>query len=166
MIYRSEIKHEITPADKFAIISSLRAVARPDPHAGPDGRYRIRSLYFDDWRDRALREKLDGVSEREKFRLRLYESGDVHLEKKVKRGGAGCLIANAEGQIAVPAYRTNCVDTTGAGDAFCAGVSAGLTYGRTLAQAVEIGTRLAASVITSSENVCPRFRPEEFGISL
>lgn len=89
MIYRSEIKHEITPADKFAIISSLRAVARPDPHAGPDGRYRIRSLYFDDWRDRTLREKLDGVSEREKFRLRLYESGDVHLEKKVKRGGAG-----------------------------------------------------------------------------
>ena len=57
-------------------------------------------------------------------------------------------------------------DTTGAGDAFCAGVSAGLTYGRTLAQAVEIGTRLAASIITSSENVCPRFRPEEFGISL
>ena len=48
MIYRSEIKHEITPADKFAIISNLRAVARPDPHAGPDGRYRIRSLYFDD----------------------------------------------------------------------------------------------------------------------
>ena len=45
-----------------------------------------------------------------------------------------------------------------------AGVSAGLTYGKTLGQAVEIGTRLAASVITSSENVCPRFLPEEFGI--
>lgn len=89
MIYRSEIKHEITPADKFAIISSLRAVARPDPHAGPDGRYLIRSLYSDTPADKALREKLDGVSEREKFRLRLYESGDVHLEKKVKRGGAG-----------------------------------------------------------------------------
>ena len=50
------------------------------------------------------------------------------------------------------------------GDAFCAGVSAGLTYGKTIGKAVEIGTRLAASVITSSENVCPRFRPEEFGI--
>ena len=56
-------------------------------------------------------------------------------------------------------------DTTGAGDAFCAGVASGLTYGKTLGESVEIGSRLAASVITSSENVCPRFLPEEFGIS-
>ena len=55
-------------------------------------------------------------------------------------------------------------DIQSTGDAFCAGVSAGLTYGKTIGKAVEIGTRLAASVITSSENVCPRFRPEEFGI--
>lgn len=55
-------------------------------------------------------------------------------------------------------------DTTGAGDAFCAGVASGLTYGKTLEEAVEIGTRLAASVITSSENVCPRFLPAELGI--
>ena len=89
MVYRSEIKHEISLADKFSIISNLRAVAQPDPHAGADGKYRIRSLYFDDWRDRALREKIDGVNEREKFRLRLYQSGDVNLEKKVKRGGLG-----------------------------------------------------------------------------
>ena len=89
MVYRSEIKHEISLADKFSIISNLRAVAQPDPHAGADGKYRIRSLYFDDWRDRALREKIDGVNEREKFRLRLYQSGDVNLEKKVKRGGVG-----------------------------------------------------------------------------
>ena len=95
MIYRSEIKHEITPADKFAIISSLRAVARPDPHAGPDGRYLIRSLYFDTPADKALREKLDGVSEREKFRIRFY-NGDpsvMHLEKKIKRGGLGCKVS-------------------------------------------------------------------------
>ncbi len=63
-----------------------------------------------------------------------------------------------------PAQKIQVKDTTGAGDAFCAGVSAGLTYGKTLGQAVEIGTRLAASVITSPENVCPRFLPEEFGI--
>ena len=55
-------------------------------------------------------------------------------------------------------------DTTGAGDAFCAGVAAGLTYGKDLTGAVEIGTRLAASVITVSENVCPRFQPEELGL--
>ena len=39
-----------------------------------------------------------------------------------------------------------------------------MTYGKTMAEAVEIGTTLAASVITSSENVCPRFRSEELGI--
>lgn len=89
MVYRSEIKHEISPADKFAIVSNLRAVAQPDPHAGADGKYRIRSLYFDDYRDTALREKIDGLNEREKFRIRVYESGDVNLEKKVKRGGLG-----------------------------------------------------------------------------
>ena len=54
--------------------------------------------------------------------------------------------------------------TTGAGDAFCAGVVSGLTYGKNLADAVEIGTLLAASVITSSENVCPRFQQAELGL--
>lgn len=95
MVYRNEIKHEISAADKAAICASMRAVARPDPHAGPDGRYLIRSLYFDTPADKALRKKLDGVSEREKFRIRFY-NGDpsvMHLEKKVKRGGLGCKVS-------------------------------------------------------------------------
>lgn len=56
-----------------------------------DGKYRIRSLYFDNASDQALREKLDGVSRREKFRIRYY-NGDlslIHLEKKSKLGGLG-----------------------------------------------------------------------------
>ena len=57
-------------------------------------------------------------------------------------------------------------DTTGAGDAFSAGVAIGLTYGQSLAQACEIGTHLAASVIVTSENVCPRFMPRELGLDL
>lgn len=64
-----------------------------------------------------------------------------------------------------PAIETEVVDTTGAGDAFFAGVAAGLTYGKTLEQACRIGTRLAASVIATKENVCPRFLPEEFGLN-
>ncbi len=95
MVYRNEIKHEISAADKAAICASMRVVARPDPHAGPDGRYLIRSLYFDTPADKALREKLDGVSEREKFRIRFY-NGDpsvMHLEKKIKRGGLGCKVS-------------------------------------------------------------------------
>ena len=42
----------------------------------------------------------------------------------------------------------------------------GLTYGKTLAEACRIGTRLAASVICTAENVCPRFLPEEFGLNV
>lgn len=91
MVYRNEVKHLITPADKAALCARLRVIAKPDPHAGPGGQYRIRSLYFDSITDRALREKLYGVSHREKFRLRYY-NGDtsfIRLEKKEKQGGLG-----------------------------------------------------------------------------
>ena len=57
-------------------------------------------------------------------------------------------------------------DTTGAGDAFCAGVAIGLTYGKTLPESVRIGTHLAASVITISESTCPRFLPQELGLDI
>ncbi|MBR3641247.1 MAG: polyphosphate polymerase domain-containing protein [Oscillibacter sp.] len=90
MQYRHEWKHEINYSDLLAIRMRLRAVARSDPHA-IDGKYKIRSLYFDDPTDRALREKIDGVNEREKFRIRYY-NGDaslIHLEKKSKRNGLG-----------------------------------------------------------------------------
>lgn len=88
--YRHEWKHEISLSDCVGLRQRLRAVAEPDPHAR-DGRYRIRSLYFDNLRDKALREKLDGVDRREKFRIRYYD-GDtslIHLEKKSKRNGLG-----------------------------------------------------------------------------
>lgn len=91
MTYRNEIKHVIDAADKAAICANLQAVAQSDPHAGADGRYMIRSLYFDNLYDKALREKIDGSSEREKFRIRCYNNdfSVIHLEKKVKRGGLG-----------------------------------------------------------------------------
>jgi hypothetical protein len=74
----------------MTIRQRLLAVAEPDPHA-TDGKYLIRSLYFDNDRNKALREKIDGVNMREKFRLRYY-NGDpsaIHLEKKSKRNGLG-----------------------------------------------------------------------------
>ncbi len=83
----------------------------------------------------------------------------------VTMGGEGAVYAAVTGEKGVcPARRVQVKDTTGAGDAFCAGVSIGLTYGKPLAEAIEIGSVLAASVISSSENVCPRFQPEEFGL--
>ena len=85
----------------------------------------------------------------------------------VTMGAKGAVYADCKGNKGVcPARKVHVKDTTGAGDAFCAGVAIGLTYGKTLAEAVEIGTTLAASVIVSSENVCPRFQPGEFGIEI
>lgn len=85
----------------------------------------------------------------------------------VTMGEQGAVYADCHGDKGVcPARKVQVKDTTGAGDAFCAGVSIGLTYGKTMPQAIEIGSLLAASVITSSENVCPRFQPGELGIVL
>lgn len=88
--YRHEWKHVISYIDLLSIRSRLRAVAESDSHA-QNGKYLIRSLYFDNLDDRALREKIDGVNMREKFRIRYY-NGDtsfIHLEKKSKRNGLG-----------------------------------------------------------------------------
>lgn len=85
MDFRHEVKLEINYLDRLTIRNRLSAVARPDPHA-IDGKYLIRSLYFDNLEDKALMEKIDGVSKREKFRIRYY-NGDtsiIHLEKKSK----------------------------------------------------------------------------------
>ena len=85
----------------------------------------------------------------------------------VTMGSRGAVYASRDGLRGVyPASSVTVWDTTGAGDAFCAGVAIGLTYGKTMPEAVEIGTRLAASVITVSENVCPRFRPQELGLDV
>lgn len=90
MDFRHEWKHEISYLDMLSLRLRLQAVAQPDTHA-VDGRYLIRSLYFDTPSDKVLREKLSGVSRREKFRIRYY-NGDptvIHLEKKSKLGGLG-----------------------------------------------------------------------------
>ena len=85
----------------------------------------------------------------------------------VTLGSKGSVYADMQGNKGVcPAETVQVRDTTGAGDAFCAGVAMGLTYGKTMAEALEIGTRLAASVITVSENVCPRFLPRELGLDV
>lgn len=88
MQYRHEWKHEITYADLLALRSRLSAVIKPDSHA-TNGKYQIRSLYFDNATDKALREKINGISNREKFRFRYYDNKNsvVNLEKKSKIHG-------------------------------------------------------------------------------
>ena len=84
----------------------------------------------------------------------------------VTLGPKGCMLKNAQAEFSCGCPKVHPVDTTGAGDAFFAGVAIGLTYGKTVGESCRIGTRLAASVIASRENVCPRFRPEEFGLDV
>ena len=85
----------------------------------------------------------------------------------VTMGSRGAVYADMNGGKGIcPAEKVKVRDTTGAGDAFCAGVAIGLTYGKSMSDAVEIGTRLASSVITVSENVCPRFLPQELGLDI
>lgn len=88
MKFRHEWKHEITLSDVYTIRSRLNAVAYTDKNA-VDGRYKIRSLYFDDANDTALREKINGINKREKFRIRYYNSDTsfIRLEKKSKVNG-------------------------------------------------------------------------------
>ena len=90
MQFRHEVKHEISNHDILILRQRLRAVMKPDSHA-VNGQYKIRSLYFDNLDDKALREKLDGVNIREKYRIRLYNHDDsiIRLERKFKHGGLG-----------------------------------------------------------------------------
>ena len=116
-------------------------------------------LFLDDYDDKTPEEMRDILAER-------ITAANIP-SMVVTMGGDGAVYANLQGEKGVcPARKVQVKDTTGAGDSFCAGVAIGMTYGKAMAEAVEIGTTLAASVITSSENVCPRFRPEEFGLQI
>ena len=83
---RHELKHYINIADYLQLRARLRAVAKPDENAGSDGGYRVHSLYLDNYSDKAVTEKLSGLSRREKFRLRYYndDTSFMRLEKKSK----------------------------------------------------------------------------------
>lgn len=88
MKFRHEFKHEITEFDYIILRNRLSATIFKDKN-GDDGKYKIRSLYFDNIFDEALREKIDGVNCREKFRIRSYngDSNFIRLEKKSKING-------------------------------------------------------------------------------
>lgn len=83
---RHELKFSINQADDQVVTSRLRKIFQHDEFADADGSYRVNSLYFDTPYDKALRQKIDGVSRREKFRIRYYNEdlNFIRLEKKIK----------------------------------------------------------------------------------
>ena len=89
MKFRHELKYYINMSDHMTIRSRLSLIASPDRHVSGDGTYLIRSLYFETPTDRVLREKIDGVNNREKFRIRFYNNDPtfIRLEKKTKSNG-------------------------------------------------------------------------------
>ena len=95
--FRHELKYVISYLQYLELKSRLKAVMRTDPHTDADGRYRVRSIYFDNYGDKALREKINGVSRREKFRIRYYNDDFSYmvLEKKTKDNNL-CMKLGAE----------------------------------------------------------------------
>jgi pseudouridine kinase len=116
-------------------------------------------LFFDDFSDKTPDEMVDILSEK------VMAARIPNMI--VTMGGDGAVYADLNGMKGYcPARKVVVKDTTGAGDSFCAGVAIGLTYGKTLGEACEIGSMLAASVIVTTESVCPRFLPRELGLEM
>ena len=116
-------------------------------------------LFSDDYAERTKEEMIEIISQ--KVIAAQIPSMIVTM------GGNGAVYADKYGDKGhCPARRVEVKDTTGAGDSFCAGVAIGLTYGKNLRESCEIGAHLAASVIVTSENVCPRFLPRELGLDM
>lgn len=84
--YRHEFKHRITKLDDYDLSKRLGRLFKRDTNADSHGSYRVSSLYFDTPYDKAMKEKIDGVNKREKFRLRYYNDNveTIKLEKKAK----------------------------------------------------------------------------------
>ena len=114
-------------------------------------------LFVEDFDDLSPEELADALVER-------ITKAQIH-SMVVTMGARGAVYACIDGTRGFcPPQVVRVRDTAGAGDAFCSGVAIGLTYGKSLAESCEIGSRLAASVITLTESTCPRFLPEELGI--
>ena len=116
-------------------------------------------LFFDDYSGRTVEEMIEIVS--------LKSKAAQIPSMIVTMGGDGAVYADMHGDKGYcPARKVEVKDTTGAGDSFCAGAAIGLTYGKSLKEACEIGAMLAASVIVTTESVCPRFLPRELGLDM
>lgn len=87
--YRHELKYQITDAQVQLLKNRINHLIPADAHAGPDGVYSIRSLYFDDYENRCLRENEDGTDPREKFRIRIYNHSIQRITLECKRKERG-----------------------------------------------------------------------------
>ena len=87
--FRHELKYQITDVQVAMLQNRIRHLIPMDSHVGQAGTYRIRSLYFDDYEDRCLRENEDGTDPREKFRIRIYNASSQRITLECKRKERG-----------------------------------------------------------------------------
>lgn len=85
---RHELKFFISNLQYQVLSAQLDRVLHRDPNGDENNEYHIRSLYFDTVFDTAYFDKLDGVQNREKYRIRIYNLSDrvIKLECKSKVG--------------------------------------------------------------------------------
>ena len=85
---RHELKYFINRAEIAALRARLRPVLALDPYCIGGRPYVIRSLYMDDVDDSAYMDKVNGVMDRDKYRIRIYGHSDkeIFLERKRKLG--------------------------------------------------------------------------------
>ena len=123
--FRHELKYQIGAAEHIALRSRLGCVMGRDGHARGDGLYLVRSIYFDNSDDKALREKINGVQKREKFRIRYYNDdlSFITLEKKLKYNDLCCKLdaplSEGECRALSPGTRGGCRSTPRSSSASC-----------------------------------------------
>jgi len=86
--FRHELKFYINYRDYILLRGAMRSLLQPDVYTDDNNTYHIRSLYFDDIYESAVKEKMAGVENRSKYRIRIYNFSDdvIRFEKKIKQG--------------------------------------------------------------------------------
>ena len=82
--YRHEFKYQSSEAQLAIVQNRIKHFLEQDPHA-PNGQYTIRSIYFDDHQNRCFHENQNGISPREKFRIRVYDANSTRIVLECKR---------------------------------------------------------------------------------
>ena len=88
-MYRHEYKYLVSSAQIPVLRSRIAGLMQPDPNTGEDGMYHIRSVYFDDQRDRCFYDNETGVDGKAKYRIRIYNASDARIRLELKEGRRG-----------------------------------------------------------------------------
>ncbi|MBQ7563327.1 MAG: polyphosphate polymerase domain-containing protein [Lachnospiraceae bacterium] len=89
---RNEWKYPISLNEWLVLEEKLKQILSPDRHAGTDNKYKVHSLYFDDFHNSCMSDNDAGNGRRKKFRIRYYQDNPevLRLECKEKNEAGRC----------------------------------------------------------------------------